>query len=89
MQEIINKNKKVLLIDVRSVQEFKEGHLRGAINIPLYELEKHLEDLKDKEQVIIVYCARGYRSKQAKEKLEKLGYKNVYSLKGGLEEMLN
>ena len=72
MQELEELRKRgITIIDVRSTQEFQEGHIDGAISIPEYE--------------IIVYCTSGQRSKKAKQKLEKLGYKKVYNLYNGLE----
>ena len=61
-----------ILLDVRSPQEYEEGHLGGAI-------------LKNKKEVIIVYCSSGIRSKKAQKELMELGYEYVYNLKGGLE----
>lgn len=87
MQEMLQKNKDAILLDVRSKQEFEEGHLEGSINIPLYEIDKELKKLPNKESMILIYCASGHRSKQAKEKLENLGYENVYHLKDGLDGM--
>ncbi len=67
-----------ILIDVRSIQEFKEGHINGAISIPYYELYKRAkEELRNKNQEIMLYCNTGSRSKRAKVILEKLGYNNV------------
>ena len=78
----------ILLIDVRSNQEYEEGHLNGAINIPLYRLEQEIEKyVENKEQVIFLYCSSGYRSKQGRSKLEKLGYTNVYSLQEGIDKI--
>ena len=87
LQEIMRKNENAILLDVRSKQEFKEGHLEGSINIPLYEIDKQLDKIPDKQCTIVIYCASGHRSKQAKEKLENLGYENVYHLKNGLDGM--
>lgn len=87
LEEIMQKNNNAILVDVRSKQEFEEGHLNGAINIPLYELEKKLEKIPNKQCTIIIYCRSGHRSRQAKEKLEELGYENVYNLKNGLDGM--
>jgi len=87
MQDLIQKNANAILLDVRSKQEFEEGHLDGSINIPLYEIDKELEKLPDRKSMIIIYCASGHRSKQAKEKLEKEGYENIYHLKNGLDGM--
>ena len=82
------KNKKVFLIDVRSNQEYEEGHLNGAINISLYNIEKEIENIvKDKDELIILYCSSGSRSKEAKKILEELGYHEVYNLKGGIDRV--
>ena len=77
-----------ILLDVRTKQKFMEGHLNGAIVIPYYEISKKIENIiPNKEQEIIVYCKNGGRGVTAVETLNKLGYKNVYNLKGGLEEI--
>ena len=82
------KNSNINLIDVRSSQEYEEGHLDGALNIPVYQIDKEIEKFVDnKEDTIILYCSSGYRSKEAKDILENLGYENVYNLKGGLDRI--
>lgn len=82
---IINKNDNVVLLDVRSSQEFNEGHLINAINIPLYELEARVESrIKDKNTIIIAYCSAGIRSKKAVKILKKLKYSNVFNIKEGV-----
>ena len=87
MKEMINKSK-IYLIDVRRSQEFEEGHLDGAINIPVYNIKQNIEKLvKNKDENIILYCSSGYRSKEAKDILEDLGYENVYNLEGGLDKI--
>lgn len=79
MEKLLKKG--AMLIDVRSPQEFKEGHFEGAINIPEYEIKNKIEEAaQDKSQVIVLYCTSGYRSKKAKEALEKMGYENVFYL---------
>ena len=86
IEELENLRKKgVKIIDVRSPQEYKEGHIDGAISIPEYEIKKDIIDRISPEEEIIVYCSSGQRSKKAKQKLEKLGYKKVYNLYNGLE----
>ena len=70
-----------VLVDVRSPQEYEEGHLEGAILIPEYELNKQYKNkLPDKKQLILLYCSTGSRSKRAQNRLEKLGYENVYQV---------
>ena len=75
----------VIIIDVRSPQEYNEGHIYGAISIPEYEIKKRITDVvQDKERKIIVYCSTGMRSKNAQIQLQKLGYDNVFNLKDGV-----
>ena len=75
-----------VLIDVRTRQEFLEGHLDGAILIPYYEIEYKIKGVvPDKNKTIIVYCKNGGRSQKAYSFLKKLGYSDIYNLKGGIE----
>ena len=74
-----------IIIDVRSPQEYQEGHIDGAILIPEYEMKKRAEnELKDKTQKIVVYCSSGGRSKKAQKTLRKLGYDHIYNLYNGI-----
>lgn len=57
LNKMMNSNKDAILIDVRSKQEYKEGHLENAINIPLYDFENNISKIPNKESTIIVYCA--------------------------------
>lgn len=85
LKEIMKKGNAIIL-DVRSPQEYKEKHIRSAILIPSYEINKNIveETLKDKNQTIIVYCFSGSRSKRVIELLKKIGYTNLYHLKDGI-----
>lgn len=77
-----------ILIDVRSIQEYKEYHLNGAICIPLYELQVKIENIvQNKQQLIILYCQSGARSKRAVEILEAMGYTNLYEIDGGIDNI--
>ena len=70
-------------IDARTTEEFAEGHIENAILIPEYEIASRAEkELPDKEQLILVYCRSGRRSKIASEELVKLGYTNVKEFGG-------
>ena len=72
-----------ILIDARTQEEYDEGHIPGAILIPEYEIADHAEnELPDKDQLILVYCRSGRRSKIAAEELVKLGYTNVKEFGG-------
>lgn len=87
MLEIIKTNDNAVLLDVRSTQEYKEGHIRGSINIPVYDIEKEAPKKLDKNSIIIVYCSAGIRSKRALQILKKQGYKNLYNIEGGIENL--
>ena len=72
-----------ILLDVRTPEEFAELHIPDAINVPNEEIgTDEIPELPNKEQLILVYCRSGNRSKQASEKLAKLGYSNVYEFGG-------
>ena len=72
-----------IIIDARTQSEFDEGHIPGAILIPEYEIAERAEnELLDKNQLILVYCRSGRRSKIAAEELVKLGYTNVKEFGG-------
>ena len=68
-----------IILDVRSKGEFKGGHIKGAINIPVNELSGNLSKLKDKNKPIITCCASGMRSASAKTILKNAGYTEVYN----------
>lgn len=75
------RTQKALLLDVRTAEEFAEGHLEGAINIPVQVLEVKLSSLPaKKDQDIVVYCRSGRRSATAKAILEKAGFTKVHDL---------
>ena len=72
-----------ILLDVRTEEEFAEGHIPGAVLIPDYQIGERAEgELTDKSQLILVYCRSGRRSKIAAEKLVNLGYTNVKEFGG-------
>ena len=72
-----------IIIDARTKPEYDEGHIPGAILIPEYEIADRAEkELPDKNQLILVYCRSGRRSKIAAEELVKLGYINVKEFGG-------
>ena len=72
-----------IIIDARTQEEYDEGHIPSAILIPEYEIADRAEaELPDKNQLILVYCRSGRRSKIAAEELVKLGYTNVKEFGG-------
>ena len=75
-----------LILDVRTAGEYSEKHIPGAINGPNETIgNQDIPELPDKEQLILVYCRSGNRSKQAAEKLVKLGYTNIVEF-GGIHD---
>ena len=72
-----------VILDVRTPEEFAEKHIPNAINIPNETIgREEIPELPDKNQMILVYCRSGNRSKQASEKLAALGYTNVLEFGG-------
>lgn len=69
------------IIDVRTPEEYRNGHLPGAHNLPLAELGRHIGRIApDKHQPLLLHCASGARSAAGKQALERLGYANVHNL---------
>lgn len=72
-----------IILDVRTMEEYNSGHIPNAILIPDYEIiEKAESILKDKNQLILVYCRSGRRSKNAAKDLASLGYTNIKEFGG-------
>ena len=83
---IMEEESSYIILDVRTAQEYGEKHIPGAINIPNETIgTEDIPELPDKEQLILVYCRSGNRSKQASEKLVKLGYTNIIEF-GGIND---
>ena len=81
--ELMEKEENYLILDVRTQQEYAAGHIPGAIVIPNETIgTEEIAQLPDKDQLIMVYCRSGNRSKQASDKLVKLGYTNIVEFGG-------
>ena len=75
-----------IILDVRTPEEFRERHIPNAINIPNETIgSEDIQELPDKDQLILVYCRSGNRSKQASGKLAELGYTNIVEI-GGIND---
>jgi rhodanese-related sulfurtransferase len=68
------------LVDVRSPAEFAAGHIPGAVNIPVQELEQRLRELEPKQEPIVLYCRSGNRSSRAAGVLKSAGFSEVHDL---------
>ena len=83
---LMDREEGYVILDVRTPEEFASGHIAGAILIPDYEIgEKAESRLTDKEQLILVYCRSGRRSKNAANELAALGYTNIKEF-GGIND---
>ena len=84
--EMMENEKDYIILDVRTEQEFEEQHIPNAINVPNETIgTKEISELPDKEQLLMVYCRSGNRSKQASEKLVEIGYSNIVEF-GGMKD---
>lgn len=84
--ELMRSERNYIILDVRRADEYADGHIVGAINIPNESIgSSEIPELPDKQQLILVYCRSGRRSKEASEKLVKLGYTNVVEFGGILD----
>ena len=81
--EMMEKEENYIILDVRTHEEFAAGHIPGAIVIPNETIgTEEISQLPDKDQLIMVYCRSGNRSKQASGKLAQLGYTNIVEFGG-------
>ena len=71
-----------VLLDVRTPQEYREGHIPNSQNVPLQQLDKVEEVTENKDTVLYVYCRSGARSRQAVSLLQAMGYTNVHNIGG-------
>ena len=77
--------KGAVLLDVRSEDEYRGGHISGSRNIPVEKIDNAVNLLHDKSAPLFVYCQSGVRSSTAVSKLRKMGYTEVYNI-GGIEQ---
>lgn len=82
-KKIMDSDNTVIVLDVRTPDEFASGHIKNAINIPNETIfDKEVLELTDKSQLILVYCRSGRRSKEAAQKLAEIGYSNIKEFGG-------
>lgn len=86
-KKLINEGNVNLILDVRNEDEFAEGHLKNAIQIPVKELKENLSDIeKFKDELVLVYCRSGKRSAEAVDILKENGFKNLVHMKDGISK---
>lgn len=88
--EKLKQTKDAQLVDVRTPREFRNGHLKNAMNID-WNADDFAEKVKalDKDKPVFLYCMSGPRSTAAAEKLQEMGFKNVYEMQGGMMKWRN
>jgi len=80
----MGRNTGTVVVDVREDSEWNAGHIAGAIHLGRGIIERDVEiAISDKDAEIILYCGGGFRSALSADNLQKMGYTNVYSMKGG------
>lgn len=86
--KMVSSGQKFKLVDVLDKEHFQKEHIKGAISLPVNEIEKKAATMLNKSETIVVYCAsfNCQASTKACEKLLSLGYKNVLDYKGGLKD---
>lgn len=81
-KELIEANPDITILDVRTPEEFKKKHIKGAVCLPNDQLQEEPSSLPDKAQTILVYCRSGIRSKDAAQKLANMKYEHVLEFGG-------
>jgi rhodanese-related sulfurtransferase len=84
-RELIDREKDVFILDVRTKEEYNDAHIKGANLIPLHELETNLNKIP-KDKKVVVHCAKGKRSAKACEILKDKGLKELYNMEGGINQ---
>lgn len=85
VKDAIGAKEKVTIVDVRTPEEYKTGHLKNSVLLPLDALASDAaKTLPDKNQMMYIYCRTGGRSAKAVTELQQIGYADVYSMDGGI-----
>lgn len=83
-KKMIDERDDIIILDVRTQEEFEGGYIKGAILFPSQEVneETAAQKLPDKDQTILIYCSSGGRSKKVAQQLVDMGYTNIYEFGG-------
>lgn len=80
---LLAKNAKMVVLDVRTPEEYRQAHLKGSLLIPLGELGRRVQEIP-RDRPVLVYCAVGARSQTAASFLSSKGYRDVYNMADGI-----
>jgi len=89
VQELAKNKDKYILLDAREMAEYEVSHIENAVFVGYDDFKAKRVSEIDKKQPVLVYCSVGYRSERIGEKLQKMGFEEVYNLNGGIFEWLN
>lgn len=83
-KKMMDERDNIIILDVRTQEEFEGGYIKGAVLFPSQEVneETAAQKLPDKDQTILIYCSSGGRSKKVAQQLADMGYKNIYEFGG-------
>jgi rhodanese-related sulfurtransferase len=86
LKQLLKQDKSLKLVDVRTPNEFKQGHIKNAVNIDVFKSDfvNQCESKFKTSDRLIIYCRSGQRSMNAAKKLEKAGFTSLYNLNGGV-----
>lgn len=80
--QMMKEDKDALVLDVRSYAEYKQGHIKNAINVPQEEIKNIGKKIPNKNAKILIYCNTGRRAKLASDEMIEMGYTKIYNFKG-------
>lgn len=84
VKQAVDTKASIIILDVRTPQEYAQGHIAGSVLIPLQNLQQIVTKVTDKSKTVYAYCRSGARSAQAVSVLKSLGYTDVHTMSGGL-----
>ena len=82
-RSLIDDKPDLVILDVRTTSEYEDGHIKGAVNIPVQELSARLDELSNEDE-LLVYCRTGNRSAQAVDILQDVGFTKIYHMDAGI-----
>lgn len=89
IDEIQKKGKKIVFLDARELDEYEVSHVKGAVHVGYDDFKEASVKKMDKNAVYVVYCSVGYRSGKIGKKMQKMGFKHVFNLYGGIFNWAN
>ena len=89
VKEALDNKADLILVDVRTPEEYAQGHIKASVLVPVQVLPEQLEKLPNKDELLYIYCRRGIRGANAVRILRESGYTNVHNMSGGIEAWMS